>query len=143
MDIGMGMQVRCGTDIIDIKRIKHSIDSNGRFAQKVYTDAEIAYCDSKSAGRYASYAARFAAKEAFLKALGAGLYNGAALTEIEVVNDAATGEPALQLYGGACSLYNQKGGISLSVSLSHTAEAALATVVMLCANIQRDDGEDK
>jgi len=125
------MQVRCGTDIVDVKRIEKAIGSGSRFAEKVFSEAEINYCEGKKAGRYESYAARFAAKEAFLKALGTGLFTGASLTEIEIVNDEATGGPSLNLYGGAAELYSQLGGLSLSVSMSHTAETAIATVVML------------
>ena len=126
------MRVRCGVDIVDVKRIEKAIGANGSFAAKIFTEAEIEYCESKKAGKYRSYAARFAAKEAFTKALGVGLYNGAALTDIEVVNDGAYGEPALALRGGAAELYKEKGGASLSVSLSHTDDAAIAIVVMLC-----------
>jgi holo-[acyl-carrier protein] synthase len=126
------MRVCCGTDIADVGRVENSIKTNARFAAKVFTGAEIEYCESRSAGKYESYAARFAAKEAFLKAIGIGLFAGAALTEIEILNDRVTGEPALRLSGNAAGLYRQKGGASLSVSLSHTAGLALATVVMLC-----------
>ena len=126
------MRVLCGTDIIDVNRIKRSLESNTGFAAKIFTVGEIEYCESRKAGRYESYAARFAAKEAFLKALGIGLYSGAALPEIEIANDAATGAPTLNLYGGAAELYGRTGGASLAVSLSHTAETALATVVILC-----------
>ena len=126
------MRVRCGTDIVDVKRIENALKSNARFSSKVFTEAETAYCESKKAGRYQSYAARFAAKEAFLKALGVGLSGGAALREVEVANDANTGAPIICLHGGAAGLYKQNGGASLSVSLSHTADAAIAVVVMLC-----------
>jgi len=126
------MRVRCGTDIVEIGRIKRSLASNARFADKVFTGDEIKYCESKNAGRHASYAARFAAKEAFLKALGVGIFAGAALTEIEVSIDAESGAPSLRLYGGAAEIYKMKGGASLTVSLSHTSQTALATVVILC-----------
>jgi holo-[acyl-carrier protein] synthase len=125
------MHVRCGTDIVDIIRIEKALKRGGRFINKVYTDREIESCESKKGKRYESYAARFAAKEAFLKALGVGMFAGAALNEIEIANDAATGAPALILSGGAARLYDDRGGISVSVSLSHTAETAVATVVAL------------
>ena len=126
------MNIRCGVDIAEVRRIEHSIKSGARFAPKVFTELEIEYCESRSAGKYESYAARFAAKEAFLKALGIGIFAGAAFTEIEVANDEATRGPELRLYGNAAALYRQKGGESLSVSLSHTADTAIAMVVMLC-----------
>jgi len=157
------MQVRCGTDIIEVKRIEGSLKSNSRFAGKVFTDAEIEYCESKKAGRYESYAARFTAKEAFMKALGTGLFGGTALTEIEVVNSpgvdsgaeagadtgagadddpvaspgASSGAPSLRLHGAAADLYRQIGGVSMSLSLSHTADTALAVVVILCGDGSR------
>ena len=126
------MDIRCGTDIIEVRRIEKSLDSVAGFAKKVFTDGEIAYCDKKKAGRHESYAARFAAKEAFMKALGIGMFAGAAFNEIEVENDAETGAPRLILHGGAAEQYAGIGGTSLSVSLSHTAETAVATVVILC-----------
>jgi len=125
------LDVRCGTDIIDIRRIENAIKSNGRFAGKIYTDLEIDYCESKRAGKYQSYAARFAAKEAFYKAIGAGLFAGPALTDVEVYNDETSGEPSLRLYGRAADAFRLKGGSGLSVSLSHTADMALAMVVIL------------
>jgi len=126
------MRVRCGIDIIETERIEKALKRSARFADKVFTETEILYCDSRNAGKYESYAARFAAKEAFLKSLGTGLFSGAALNEIEVVNDAETGEPSMRLSGGAARLYGEKGGISLAVSLSHTGKTAAASVVMLC-----------
>jgi holo-[acyl-carrier protein] synthase len=126
------MRVLCGTDIIDVRRVEKTINSNAGFTKKVFTNGEINYCESRKAGRYESYAARFAAKEAFLKALGIGLYAGAALLEIEIVNDAATGAPSLNLCGGAAEIYGRTGCVDISVSLTHTAETALATVVVLC-----------
>ena len=128
------MHVRCGTDIIEVDRIERSLSSTAGFRDRVFTSGEIDYCEHKKAGRYESYAARFAAKEAFLKAIGTGLYAGAALTEIEVVADAETGAPSLSLSGGAAEVFEKKDGVSLALSLSHTANTALATVVMLCGD---------
>ena len=68
------MRVLCGTDIIEISRIQKSIERSGkRFLEIVYTPAEIEYCESKKQAKYCHYAGRFAAKEAFSKALGTGL----------------------------------------------------------------------
>jgi len=117
--------------MIDVSRIEKSVGSNPRFVEKLFTDVEIKYCEAKNAGRYQSYAARFAAKEAFLKALGAGMFAGAKLTEIEVVNDAESGAPTLKLHGGAAEMYRLKGGRDLSVSLTHTSAIAFAAVVIL------------
>ena len=126
------MQVLCGTDIVDVKRIEAALKSNARFAEKVFTVAEIKYCESKNAGKYQSYAARFAAKEAYLKALGVGISGSASLADVEVVNDEITGRPTLCLHGGAAETYTARRGESLSVSISHTAETAIAIVVILC-----------
>ena len=133
------MHIRNGVDIVDVGRIEHSLTSNSNFAAKVYTENEVSYCESKKAGRYSSYAARFAAKEAFMKAIGAGMFNGAQFIEIEVINDRATGEPHLQLHGGAAGIYRQLKGTSIAVSLSHTIDTAIATVVLLC---EGDDAQN-
>ena len=125
------MNILCGTDIVEVGRIKKAIETGARFVEKVYTGPETEYCESKKSGRYESYAARFAAKEAFAKAVGAGLFKGVALTDAEVVNDAG-GAPFLRLRGGAAEAFARAGGKSVSVSLSHTAEIATAVVVILC-----------
>ena len=89
-----------GNDMVDIRRIEQSIDRFGqRFISRVFTIAEQARAD-KSAGRVASYAKRFAAKEACAKALGTGFRNGIFLSDIGVVND-EYGQPSLELRGGA------------------------------------------
>ena len=132
------MQVLCGTDITDVKRIEKAVKSNPGFAAKVFTQDEILYCNAKKAGCYQSYAVRFAAKEAFLKALGVGISKGAALAEVEVANDEATGAPFLRLHGGAAEQYGRKNGESLSVSLSHTNDMAIATVIILCGESRAD-----
>ena len=128
------MEIRCGVDIVEVGRVERALKLRERFAGKVFTDAEIGYCEAAGAGKYEKYAARFAAKEAALKAMGVGLFSGAELNEIEVVNDGATGAPWLRLLGGAGELYNELGGASLSVSLSHAGGNAVASVAMLCGN---------
>lgn len=125
------MRVGCGVDLIETSRIEKAINTNERFRADVFTGAEITYCEAKNAGRHESYAARFAAKEAFLKALGIGLFAGASLKEIEIVNDKMIGAPQINMTGGAAEIYNQKGGVSISVSLSHSGGFAIATVVVL------------
>ena len=125
------MNILCGTDIVEVGRIKKAMEAGPRFAEKVYTESETKYCESKNTGRYESYAARFAAKEAFVKAVGAGLFKGAALKDAEICNDAG-GAPFFRLHGGAAELYALTGGKSISVSLSHTAQFAVAVVVIIC-----------
>jgi len=126
------MDIRCGTDIAEVGRIKRAMERSGRFASKVFTENEMEYCEQKGCRRYESYAARFAAKEAFLKMLGVGMFAGAAFNEIEIISDAATGAPTLHLRGGAAALYAEKGGVSVSVSISHTPTIAIATVAAIC-----------
>jgi holo-[acyl-carrier protein] synthase len=91
-----------GTDVVDISRIEQKVLEREGFCQKVFSKNEIAYCD-KIKNRFESYAARFAAKEAFLKALGTGLQINNELNEIEVEN-AASGKPDIKI----SSLLNKK-----------------------------------
>jgi len=115
-----------GTDIIDVERIKAAIAKDA-FKQKVYSQREIDYCD---AGRKEeSYAVRFAAKEAFFKALGTGWEGDMLITEVEVVNDKA-GKPEIILSGEALRVFKEKGGAKVHVSLSHDKQKAVAFVVI-------------
>ncbi|MBW2108470.1 MAG: holo-ACP synthase [Deltaproteobacteria bacterium] len=118
-----------GTDIVQIPRIERIVDRWGnRFIQRVFTPDEIAYCRSK-ARPAARFALRFAAKEAFVKALGTGLKNGVTLRQIEVRKD-AMGRPLLKLHATS-KLICAELGISRSfVSLSDDGDYALATVVL-------------
>ena len=126
------MRILAGTDIIDISRIKNSIEKLGAtFLSKVYTADEQRFCDSRGHGRYESYAARFAAKEAVSKALGTGIARGIALSEIEVINN-ELGKPCVYLHGGALDYYNSEiKGLSIDISLSHSENTAIAFAVIL------------
>ena len=90
------MIIGIGCDLAEVSRIKRALGMKG-FAARVFTQREQDYCMARGAQAYASFAARFAAKEAFVKAVGTGL-RGGRLTEIEVIND-ALGRPQLVLYG--------------------------------------------
>lgn len=116
-----------GTDIAEVARIAKSIEQE-RFKVKVFSKTEMAYCDSK-VNVAEHYAARFAAKEAFLKALGTGLRGDIALNEIEVVND-SLGKPTIQFIGKTAETILAKKIYSTHVSLSHVKEMATATVVI-------------
>jgi len=118
-----------GTDLVEIDRIQRSIDRFGeRFLERVYTPAEIAYCQSKK--NYAeSFAARFAAKEAGAKALGTGISWGVSWQEFEVQRE-PSGKPSLVLSGRAAELSRHMGVISIALSLTHTRTSAMAVVVM-------------
>lgn len=116
-----------GTDVIEISRMEAAIKSE-RFRKRVFTEAEIIYCQQRGRGEAASYAARFAAKEAVLKAFGTGLRQGS-LTEIEVSND-ALGCPRIRLYG-RFAVFAQKRGINkIFLSLSHAKEYAVAQCIV-------------
>ena len=100
-----------------------------RFAERVFTPAERDYCDAKGAAAAQSYAARFAAKEAFLKALKTGWRGKISWQDIEVLND-ADGVPTLGLKGEAARLFTSLGADRIHLSISHTAEHAVANVIL-------------
>lgn len=119
-----------GTDIIEVDRLASKIEKGQGFRELVFSPLEIEYCE-KQANKYESYAARFAAKEAFLKALGTGWGgSGIHFNQIEVRNDAA-GKPEIFLIGDANRLLAERGIATIFVSLSHVKTVAMATVVIL------------
>ncbi len=119
---------RVGIDLIEIARIEKLLNEHGeRFAERVYTESERAYCDAGGLQRSARYAARFAVKEAVLKALGTGMTIGFAWTDVETIR-AANGEPSIALHGGARAHAETLGIAGWSVSLTHARELAGATV---------------
>ena len=125
------MNITCGTDIIEIERIKESIESLGdKFLERVFTKNEIEYCESKKAVKYQHYAARFAAKEAVFKAVSNLLDNKYDIgwQNIELVND-TSGKPKINLVG--IDIEELAG---LDVSVSHCREYATAMVVVF-ANV--------
>lgn len=121
------MIVGVGCDIIEIERIARAIKSES-FIRRVFTAEEAAYCQRRGQQAAASFAARFAAKEAVLKALGTGLREGS-LQEIAVDND-RLGKPLVQLSGHFAMLAKQLGVKNIQISLSHSRELATAYVIM-------------
>jgi holo-[acyl-carrier protein] synthase len=118
-----------GIDIAEVRRIRQAIERFGpRFIERIYTPAEIAYVERK-ANRYERYAARFAAKEAGMKALGTGWRRGIRWQDFEVVN-LASGRPTLRLAGVAARLAERMGVRQVWVSLTHTAEQGMAQVIL-------------
>lgn len=116
-----------GTDIIETDRVKLAVERSGsRFLERVYTPAEIAYCEARR-DRIACYAARFAAKEAVLKAIGSGLA-GCRWVEVEV-SRSRKGPPGVLLHGAAAALAAKRGIGSLHITLSHSREFAVAFAV--------------
>ena len=119
------MQVKTGTDIIEVERIKESIEKLGdKFLNRVFTENEIKYCEEKNISKYEHYAARFAAKEAIFKAISPLLDNKFSIdwTDIEILND-DQGRPYAVL-----SKENFKN-INIDISLSHIKEYAIAMAV--------------
>ena len=122
------MIVGSGVDLAEVSRIRDAISRHGeRFIKRVYTDGEIAYVDRK-ANRFERYAARFAAKEAGMKALGTGWRRGVQWKDFEVAN-LSSGRPTLLLHGEAKTIAAQLGVKQISLSLTHTKETAMALVI--------------
>jgi holo-[acyl-carrier protein] synthase len=123
------MIVGTGIDIAEVPRIAESIERFGeRFLRRVFTDSEVRYCDSK-ANRVERYAARFAAKEAAMKALGTGWNHGVRWRDIEVVRRPG-GRPTVQFHGKAAEFASHLGARNVALSLSHTPEHAIASVIL-------------
>ena len=123
------MIVGTGIDIAEVPRIAASIQRfGGRFLRRVFTAGEIRYCESK-ANRAERYAARFAAKEAAMKALGTGWNRGVRWRDIEVTREAG-GRPTIIFHGKAGEIAAQLGAAHVALSLSHTAEQAIAQVIL-------------
>lgn len=123
------MIVSIGIDIAEVYRIRETIARTPRFAKRVYTQAEREYCESKGAASAQSYAGRFAAKEAFLKALKTGWSGKIAWQDIEIVLD-ENGAPSLNISGEAAVLLEKLGANRVHLSMSHTTEHAVAEVIL-------------
>ena len=116
-----------GVDLCEVPRIKDAIGRHGRrFVERVFTEREIAYAESK-ANSFERFAARFAAKEAGMKALGTGWRRGVSWHDFEVAN-LPSGRPTLRLHGKAAEIAKELGVTNIALSLTHTKEQALAIV---------------
>ncbi len=124
-----GNQAGLGVDIVEINRMREILRRTPSFASKVFSAAECAYCDTK-ADPAASYAARFAAKEAVLKALGCGFAEGVGYHDVEVGLE-ESGRPFAKLYKKALEIYERKGIQEIALSLSHTSSDAIACAIAL------------
>jgi holo-[acyl-carrier protein] synthase len=123
------MIVGTGIDITEVPRIAQSIGRFGeRFLQRIFTEGEIRYCDSK-ANRAERYAARFAAKEAAMKALGTGWNHGVRWRDCEVVR-LPGGRPTMSFHGKAAEFAAKLGTKNIALSLTHTREQAMAQVIL-------------
>lgn len=123
------MRITCGTDIVEIDRIKKAVNKTPAFSDRIYTESELNYCKSKKAGRFSCLAARFAAKEAVSKAFGTGLGEKASPGEIEILND-NLGKPIVKLSGNALETFDALGGAGIEISLSHGRDYAVAFAVI-------------
>lgn len=118
-----------GVDLAEVDRIREAAERYGdRFLQRVYTPAEIAYA-SRKANKYERFAARFAAKEAGMKAIGTGWRGGVRWQDFEVVNE-PSGRPTLRFHGVARQVAERMGVKSVQLSLTHTGALALAYVIL-------------
>jgi len=118
-----------GIDLAEVPRVRAAIERYGRrFIERIYTPAEIAYVERK-ANRYERYAARFAAKEAGMKAIGTGWRHGVRWQDFEVVN-LPSGRPTLKLHGVAARVAERLGVRAISLSLTHTAQQGMAFVIL-------------
>jgi holo-[acyl-carrier protein] synthase len=123
------MIVGTGIDIAEVPRIRQTIERFGdRFLQRIFTAGEQRYCDSK-ANRMERYAARFAAKEAAMKALGTGWNHGVRWRDCEVTR-LPGGRPTIAFHGVAAEFAARLGVKNAALSISHTAEQAIAQVIL-------------
>jgi holo-[acyl-carrier protein] synthase len=123
------MIISIGIDIIEVRRVRETIARTRRFAERVFTEAERAYCESRGAAAAQHYAARFAAKEAALKALQTGWSDGLSWQDVEV-SAKDSGAPLILFHGRARELYEKSAANSAHLSIAHTSEHAIAEVVL-------------
>ncbi len=118
-----------GTDLIEVDRIEKQVSGDTRFREKIFSESEIKYCESFNVNQAQHYAARYAAKEAFFKAIGTGYRDGLAFHEISIEND-DQGKPQIILSGKVLEFAKDKQLTNLHVSMSHLREYASAIVII-------------
>jgi len=124
----MTVIVGMGIDVAEVDRIRTVVEAQAeRFLRRVYTPAEVAYCEQFK-NKYERYAGRFAVKEAAMKALGTGWSRGVRWVDVEVVRQRG-GRPTLELKGEAKNIADRLGVKHIAVSITHTAEQAFAQVI--------------
>ena len=124
------MDIKNGIDIIEVDRIKESIEKQGdKFLNRVFTEKEIKYCESKKVQKYQSYAARFAGKEAVFKALSSLIDNkyDVSWKDIEILND-EEGRPFVNIMGNLKEIVGAK--VNIEISLSHIQRIAVAEAIV-------------
>ena len=117
-----------GIDLIEVDRVAEKVNKESGFRELVFSQREIEYCESK-ANKFEHYAARFAAKEAFLKALGTGWAAGTSFNEIEIVHD-PNSQPKIELRGTTAATVGLGTNAKIFVSLSHVKASATALVII-------------
>jgi holo-[acyl-carrier protein] synthase len=117
-----------GIDLVEVERIAEKIEKNEGFRELVFSANEIAYCEGKT-HKYEHYAARFAAKEAFFKAIGTGWLNGTAFNEVEIVNN-EHGKPEIVFLGATKVTVGALQIVNIMVSLTHIKSAGSAVVII-------------
>ena len=120
-----------GIDVIEVARIERALTrpvTGERFRNRVFTPGEITYCESRGKARYQSYAARFAAKEAAMKSMGTGWNRNVGWSEIEVVRERGKA-PTIALRGKAANFARRKNIARFHLSITHTAEQAIAHAI--------------
>jgi holo-[acyl-carrier protein] synthase len=123
--------VGVGIDMVEVARVKRALEdakTGRRFRARVYTEKEIDYCEGKQQGKYQSYAGRFAAKEAVMKALGRGWGSKVGWLDIEILPTLG-GRPEVSLLNKTSRYADQLGIRSFSISITHTKELAVAYVI--------------
>jgi len=123
------MIISTGIDIVEVYRIRETLERTPRFRERVFTERERAYCDGKGSAAAQSYAARFAAKEAMLKALKTGWSGKISWHDVEVVSD-ENSVPSLAVTGEAARLYRETGASRIHITMSHTTDHAIAHVIL-------------
>jgi holo-[acyl-carrier protein] synthase len=121
-------RLQTGVDLVAVERVERLVKRYARAAEALFTPRELEYCNARR-GRYEHMAARFAAKEAVLKALGTGKRGRMRWTEVEILNEPESGRPSVRLEGAVASFAKSHGLSEIDVSLSHTGGLALALVV--------------
>jgi holo-[acyl-carrier protein] synthase len=121
--------ISIGIDIIEVQRVRETLARTPRFTERVFTAAERAYCDSRGAVAAQHYAARFAAKEAALKAFQTGWRGGIGWHDVEIASR-ESGAPYLIFHGQVQELFEKSGATAAHLSMSHTSEHAIAQVIL-------------
>ena len=119
-----------GIDVVDVKRIERLSEKlDERFVKRIFTDEEIKYCNGRKANKFQHFAGRFASKEAFLKAIGVGLFKGYKLKDIEIRNE-KSGQPYIVRNEKIDEVLNKLNATNIYITITHIKEVSVATVII-------------